>query len=193
MAKHKTDIRRKLVETCLKLAESRAWDQLSIKQIAKAAKIQLRDANSSFSAMEDFLPAIVEFITAETQSAIGKPLSKGTPHDRLFEVMMARFDVLQHHREAICNIIAAVKNNPRLMPFLLKAQADAMHATLKLAGINQSTGRNCAATLGLMAVHAATLHAWERDNSKDMSKTMAKLDQYLRYAEKAAEILFRIA
>ncbi len=190
MKKVKTDIRQKLIEAALALASKQDWSQLSLEQIAKAAKVLAHDAQKTFANLNDILPAIVEKIDGDVAKAVGRPLSSGTPHDRLFEVMMARFDILQKHRKAILGIIASVKRDPSLARNLMPAQAKALQKMLAIAGLQQDGVKQVLATVGLLAVYVASLRSWERDQTRDMTPTMAVLDRYLRRAGKLAEIVF---
>jgi AcrR family transcriptional regulator len=191
MAKKKPDIRKKLVTAALGLAASHAWERLTLEQIAKAAKVSATETKKLFPNVNDVLVALVARVDDEVATAIRRPLSKGTARDRLFEVMMARFDILQKHRSAFLKIIAAIKRDPSLARILLPAQTQAMQKMLTLAGLKQDGVKQLMATTGLMVIYGASLHGWERDESKDMARTMAALDRYLRYADKGAEILFR--
>ncbi len=189
--KPKPDTNHKLVTAALKLTAMHDWNQLTLEQIAKAAKVPVPQAIKLFATTNDILAAIVTYIDDKTASAIGKPLTQGTARDRLFEVMMARFDILQTHRAAIRNIITAVKRDPSLTRILLPAHARAMQAMLALSGLKQNGLKEVLATAGLLAIYGATLHSWEHDDTKDMSRTMAALDGHLKRADKLAEIVFR--
>lgn len=192
MAKKKSpDIKNHLIAAALRLAATHSWADLTLEQIAKAANISSAQAMAIFSTKDDLLTALVVHIDDEVTVTIGKPATKGTARDRLFEVMMARFDVLQKYRPAILGIITAAKRDPSLLRTLIPAQAQAMRKMLALANLKQDGVKEILATAGLLTTYAASLHCWERDDTKDMSRTMATLDKYLRRADKLAEIIFR--
>jgi AcrR family transcriptional regulator len=191
MPKTQNDTHTKLVTAALKLAASHDWKQITLEQAAKAAKVPAAQAVKLFPTANDLLTAIVARIDGETAASVGKPLTQGTAHDRLFEVMMARFDVLQKHRPAIRRIIAATKHDPSLACILLPAHKEAMRKMLALSALKEEGIKEALAIAGLLAIYAASLYSWERDDTKDMAQTMAVLDRNLRRADKLATLLFR--
>jgi AcrR family transcriptional regulator len=191
MAKTKPNFEKKICEAVLKLATRQAWGSLTLGQIAKATKIPVSQLKKLFADTNALLPALVDYISLQTASSVGTPDLSAAAHDRLFEVMMARFDVLQLHRKAILNIIAETKRNPSLVRHLLPAQSEAMQLMLSLAGFQSAGPKQSLAITGLLVIYGVVLWSWEKDESADMSKTMARLDRYLRFAEKGAKILFR--
>ncbi|MDX2027360.1 MAG: hypothetical protein SFW62_01840 [Alphaproteobacteria bacterium] len=186
-----TNIEKKLTDAALKLAARREWNLLTLEEIARTAKLPLAQVKKLFPGTDAILPAIVGSMDAQTAAAFGKAGPQGAPHDRLFEVMMARFDALQEHRRAILGIIASARRNPKLARPLLPAQLQAMEKMLTLARLKPGGPAAPLAAAGLLAVYAFALCSWRGDNSSDMAKTMAALDRALRHAGKAAEILFR--
>lgn len=65
-----------------------------------------------------------------------------------------------------------------------------MQRMLAFAGIKVDGLKQLLATTGLLAIYGASLHSWERDESKDMAKTMVALDRHLRRADKLTEFCF---
>jgi ubiquinone biosynthesis protein COQ9 len=65
-----------------------------------------------------------------------------------------------------------------------------MQTMLKIAGLLQDESRNAMSAFGLGAIYVASLYSWQKDESKDMTATMAALDRHLKRASKLAELLF---
>ena len=174
----------------LKLAAERGWNGVTLDLVAKAAKVSLAHIKKNFKTANDLLPVIVRYVTDEVASAIGKPDRKASPHDQLFDVMMARFDVLQKHRAGILAITKAMRRDPAMFCILIPAQRQEMRRMLDLAGIEQVGPVRLAAPAGLWVIYMVTLRIWQGDETIDMAKTMAGLDRALRFTGRAAEILF---
>jgi AcrR family transcriptional regulator len=191
MPKTKTSLEDKIAAAALRLAADHAWRSLTLAQIAKAAKVPLAEAHKHFADKDQILSAVVFYIDKKVAASVGKPLSQGTPKDRLFEVMMARIDILQKNRHAILGIMAALRQNPALAQFLIPAHMQAIKKMLSLAGIPTHKVRQPLVIGGLLTIYGLTLCRWQSDITPDLSKTMAALDRSLRMAEKAAEILLR--
>lgn len=190
MAKTKPNIQQKIYTSTLKLASSHEWSTLQLEQIARQAKISLAEIKKYYATTDDILPEIVDDFSQKVSLTVGK-LSPNTPiKDRLFEIFMARFDLLQQNRSAILNILTYVKKNPARAATLLKAQQQAMTSMFKLTRHNPSTIQPLISA-SLLVVFVLTVATWQHDQSADMSKTMATLDRHLRYANKLAEIILR--
>jgi AcrR family transcriptional regulator len=181
---------KKICDAALKLATSQSWDKVTLEQIAKAAKVPLPQLQKIFADTNAILPTIIRLIDAETADSVGKPNAKAPPRDRLFEVMMARFDVLQAHRKAITGIMAAARRNPRMLRYVAPAQWQSMRHMLALAGIKPGDGKEPIVVAGLLAIYGLTLCAWRKDDSIDMARTMAMLDRCLRHAGRISEMIF---
>lgn len=180
-----------ICEAALKAAEKHGWNNLTMEQIAKAAKMPVATVRKFFKKPADMIPALVELIDGETRRSLHKTKLGKTPHDRLFEIMMARFDALQNYRSGILAIIGDLKRDPQsAMPFL-KAQWESMTDIILTARPELKEPQKTLAAAGLYGVYQYALFVWSKDSSADMSKTMAALDRGLRYADKAAKILFR--
>jgi len=191
MPKAKTNPENKIIEAALQLAARQDWSKLTLDHIAKAAKLSPAVVKKHFHGKNALLPAVVRWVNRETLATIDKLDLKASPHDRLFEVMMARLDVLQSHRRAILGIIAGSRRDPSALQYLLPVQTEAMRLMLNAARLQQKGLREIFSVTGLLGVYILTLCVWRTDNSPDMSKTMAVLDRYLRRAGALTEILFR--
>ncbi len=179
---------RALALAALKLAGQTAWDNLTLAQIAKAARCPLLQARKLFPDTTALLPAVVRLIDEETAVLVGTLDNSAAARDRLFEVLMARFDVLQSHRAGVLAIAAACRATPSRIPVMLKTQWDSMRAMLRLANLSEC---GIFQTVGLIALYDLALRRWSDDHTSDMAKTMATLDRLLRRAERLIEIFAR--
>ncbi|MFQ3594717.1 MAG: hypothetical protein SNJ63_01225 [Sphingomonadaceae bacterium] len=138
----------------------------------------LAGAGDSFDCASAFLDRIA-------RAAMLGAAGEGTVRDRLFDGIMAGFDVLQAHRGAVEALIAS--RDPGLVAL---AGAKGLEGTRRLAaaaGVDVTGLSGGARTAALAALLARALHAWRRDDSPDMAATMAALDQLLSDAARAAE------
>jgi AcrR family transcriptional regulator len=180
-----------IAETALRLAAAHGWNKMTLKQIAHDAKIPQQKIETRFSRTSEILPLIIQNMTQKSLKACAKPKRTASVHERLFDVLMARFDRLQTHRKAILSIVSAVRQQPDLLLILLPAHADAMKATLKFCQVGAGQTCNALMPFGVSAVFLSASRVWMEDETLDMSKTMAALDRYLRHADVGAR-LFRI-
>ena len=175
----------KLAAAALILAATKGWQYVTLDAVAKESKIPLTALKKRFSAPHDLIPVIVDEMTREAIATAGIP--PGPPRDVFFDLLMARFDVLQKHRKAILSITESARQDHALACTLARAGFKSMAAIVDAAKLD--TSPRLVLTMGLSAVYAWAFVAWSKDKTRDMSKTMAALDRALRLAEKATEFL----
>ena len=176
----------RVINAALGLAAERGWRGLSLADIAEGAGLTLAEVRTLFPSKA----AILQGFTRRTDERV---LAAGTadgssPRDRLFDVLMRRFDVLQPHRDAVRSIVRDVALDPLAAicqgPQLLCSMAWMLEA----AGLSSAGIDGAIRTKGLTVVYLRALAAWLNDDSADLSKTMAALDRGLARAERLAGV-----
>jgi AcrR family transcriptional regulator len=102
--------------------------------------------------------------------------------DRLFEVVMRRFDALKPHKAGIGAVAHALTGDPVSVACLGPRFLRSMGWMLEAAGLDSSGWRGALRAKGLAAVYLAGLRAWLADDTPDSSETMAAVDRALRRA-----------
>jgi beta-phosphoglucomutase-like phosphatase (HAD superfamily) len=143
--------------------------------------LPLERARARFSGRDAIL---LRFGRLADETALTGALTEGSPRDRLFDVLMRRFDALQVHRAGVIALLRALPANPPLALLLAAATQRSMAWMLEACGLSASFLRGLLRTKGLTAVWLYTTRAWERDDSADLSGTMAALDRALARAER---------
>jgi len=192
MARPHTDSsKRKICETALSLAAKKGWRPLTLDQIAETAKIPPAQIHKMYASKNDLLPEIVSWIDGCAAMAAATVNPSDPPRDRLFEILMARFDILQKHRGGVLAILKDGRRDPAFLRHMMPAHIKIMRQIVASAHLAPSEGGGTLVTCGLLAVYYRTVWEWEKDLSSDMTKTMATLDKSLKCAAKAAGILLR--
>src|SRR5277367_3237409 len=109
MPQKQSDITAKICETTLRLAAKQTWEKLSLEEIARSAKIPMTRVKAVITEKNQILPILIGWIDRCAAKKIGTIDVNDAPRDRLFEVMMARFDILQAHRPGIIAMCDAAK------------------------------------------------------------------------------------
>ena len=182
---------RTLALAALKLAAKKPWADLTLSLVAKTAKMPVTRAERLFPDADAIIPSIVEIFDEAMSRAETDPAA--SPHDHLFEIIMARFDLMQEHREGVLALAHACRERTTLLPLLLRAQIHSVQLMLKQAALNETGLHALAQQVGLLAIYNATFLRWMNDDTPDKSKTMATLDRALKYGGKIATTLFRKA
>ena len=115
--------------------------------------------------------------------------TSGTPRERLFDLVMARFDQVQAHRAGMLALFQSLRTDPATALLLYAATLRSMKWMLDAAEIPSGGPTGALRVHGLAAVWTYALRAWEKDESADMSATMAALDRALDRAVQAEAML----
>lgn len=173
-------IEEKIIKTALSLAAEHGWNDTTLDDIAQKAKISLAELEERYSDKTAILIAYSRMIDDQVAQAAGKPDTELPPRDRLFDVMMERFDALNEQRDGVCAVLSTVKCQPKDALCGLPHLARSMERMLETAGLETD---NVLKTAGLTLIYLKMLWIWRSDDSPDMAKTMAALDKSLGYAE----------
>ena len=108
--------------------------------------------------------------------------------DRLFELLMRRFDALAPHKAAVAAILRDIID-PAVGLVGLPALARSMIWTFEAAGIPVAGLAGLLRVKGLALIYANAVRVWLRDDTADLAPTMAALDKGLRRAESLMDLL----
>lgn len=182
------DIKNTVIRSSLELAGLTPWDEMSIEDIARHAGVDMDDMRAVFHEKSDIVAAYEKCIDQQTLGEFkGQSLEGDTPRDRLFDILMTRFDILNDHRAGVVSIINSLTKDPKDMVVSLPWVAKSMAAMLDAANIQTGGWQGALRITGLTAVYIKCLRTWVSDDSDDLSIVMADLDKSLARAEQAAE------
>lgn len=172
------------VRAALKLAAETPWGDLTLAQIAGEAGIPLEQFHGITGK---------DTIADSVERYFDKAMSEGSfdeeeaPRTRLFDVIMMRFEAMEAYRPGLLSLMKWRQSQPvRLLSLVTARQASADWA-LVCAGLDASEGlpRPVRAT-GIAWAIAQAERAWRKEDSADLSRTMARLDGELRKMEERA-------
>ncbi|MFQ5775467.1 MAG: TetR family transcriptional regulator [Kiloniellaceae bacterium] len=179
----KADIPNHIIDTAMKLAAEKGWRDLSLAEIAEAAKLPLSKVYPVFDSKAAILEAFSRRIDAEVLAAEEPGAREGSARDRLFDVLMRRFDALGDYRQAVGNIVCDIGRDPLIGLCAASQFRRTLACMLEAADLSASGLRGAVRIKGLGLVYLATLRVWLTDDSPDMARTMAALDRHLRRLE----------
>ena len=129
----------------------------------------------------------VDCVEEAFDRAIGDNLDALDPgqsvRDRLFELMMRRFEAMEPHRAAVLAMEHGVDRDPTLMAATHQRNVRCARWVLALAGLEADGMTGQARAQGLGVIIGQARAAWRGDDAGDFAKTMASLDRNLRRAE----------
>lgn len=174
-------IRRDLARAALSLAAATPWKELTLVQLAHAASRPVSDFYGA--SMGEAIDCVEEAF----DRAIGEDLDKLDPaqsvRDRLFDLIMRRFEAMEPHREAVLAMEQGADRDPVLMGAAHQRNVRCACWVLALAGLEADGMTGNARAQGLGVIIGQARAAWRGDGAGDFNKTMASLDKNLRRAE----------
>lgn len=175
----------------LGLVETQGWIDLSFAEIAEKAGVPIAEAHRIYSSKTAVLLGLTRAIDERILNSLaGDPL-EGSAKDRLFDIVMRRFDILKADREAYRRLMRQLPATPNAFAALLCQLRRSLSLTLEAAGISASGLKGALRLKGLLAIYMAGLRSFANDESEDLAKTMAEIDKRLGQAERVSEMLHR--
>ncbi|MCB1556178.1 MAG: TetR/AcrR family transcriptional regulator [Alphaproteobacteria bacterium] len=188
MSKQTTkNVREKTVAAAMSLAAAEGWETVTLHAIAAQAKLSLAVLREHFDDKTDILAAYgrgVDRRVLEQTASAGDDTSP--PRDRLFDVLMERFEILNEDRNAVCAILRSFRCDPKQAVIGLPHLGRSMVWMLEAAQIETGGIKGALRVAGLTGLYLKTLWVWARDDSADLAATMAALDKNLSRAERWA-------
>ena len=175
-----------LIGAAFDLAAMQGWSSVSVAAAARSAGLPLDRARARFPTRTSIL---MTFGRQADELALSDAPDHGPNRERIFDVIMRRFDALQAHRDGVLALLRALPFDPGTALLLGAATRGSMGWMLEAAGLPASGLRGRLMAQGLVAVWLYTLRAWTKDESPDLSGTMAALDRALSRAEQFAGVL----
>lgn len=189
----KADVPRLALDAALAMAATTGWRDLTMADVAREAEITLVQLHEAYPSKGALLDAFSDRVDEAVLSGTPRDLAAEPAKDRLFDILMRRFEALAPHREAVRAIVRAQSCDP------LAAVAGAcrlhrsMRWMLEAAGIDGSSAAGRLRARALAALYLDVMRTWMTDDSEDMGKTMAALDRRLAQADGAMARLCSLA
>ncbi|MGE4247783.1 MAG: TetR family transcriptional regulator [Parvibaculaceae bacterium] len=173
----------RIVEAALRLAADRPWPDVSLADIAEASGVSLAELAGHVSGKPQILEAFARRMDSQLLASLASDPVEGDAHDRLFDIMLRRFEMLAPHKVAIANIAKTPADGPAEWLHLLASSLVTQGWMLAAADIRLKGLTGDVAKLGLAKIAVDTLHVWLKDDDAGLARTMAALDRKLRDGE----------
>lgn len=181
-------MKEKAFKACLQTIECNGWRSFSFAKASEASGIPLHVFHKHFSAPSDILVHLFQKI--DDKMLKNRALSEGlSPKDALFDIFMERFDAAQPYKPVLKNFWQEWIFSPQEATALACQGYSSMAWVLEATGLNARGISGFLRLQGIMGLYILTLNIWLEDDSPDLGKTMAFLDDGLTKLEKAASFL----
>ncbi len=174
---------KKIAQQTLNILKKKSWNAFSLELILKNVKVKRAYIETKFDLLKPISKYIDNLLIDKTKS-----LETSSSKDMLFEVLMARFDILEENRKAFLEIYKILKKNPQQFIKLLPTFLESMIITAELSKYKVNGLKGGIRLKGLMLIYFITFFQWVNDKNSSLEKTMTALDKNLDQAEKLSKL-----
>jgi AcrR family transcriptional regulator len=180
------------LDAFLGLIAEKGFAAVALRDVAAAAGLGLADLYRLYPDKVALVAAFMARIDSQVLAGTPNQIDpEETARDRLFDVMMRRYDALRPHKAALRAIRRAGTRDPLLTLTLGPAMRRSMAVMLEAAALPSEGLAGALRQNGLLAIHYAVSRVYDRDETTDLSKTMAALDGRLKMAERWSQLFER--
>ncbi|MDR3514620.1 MAG: helix-turn-helix domain containing protein [Azospirillaceae bacterium] len=182
-------VHHRIVSAALTLAARDGWRGVTLNQIAVAAGIGLGTLYRMFPAKSAILAGLIREVD---MTVLAVPTDEEEPpRDRLFEVLMRRFDALARYRDGLRRIAREAPRDLFSVIALGPPLTRSMGWMLEAAGIDGGGIGGLLRRHALAALYVSVFRVWLDDETDDCAVTLAALDARLRQADSLYSCLRR--
>ena len=182
-AKPREDLRPVIMRAAMVVAGRDGWTAASPAAIAAEAGLSVSDVTALYADIWEILPDVLDDIEDRTEDTVRDYLSDSW-RDNLHEILMTRFDFAQDYRAALTSLPAFAARHPRHSRKFVRRLYDTLHRMLLLSRMDDD--RVTPPAIGAFSlIYVSLVDRWSKDDSADMSPTMAAIDKRLGWFEKA--------
>jgi AcrR family transcriptional regulator len=170
------------IDALMALLAERAYGEFGLDEIAARAGLSLSGLRAAYPGKAAILAAFSERIDLAVLAR--GPAEGDSERDRLFDVLMRRFDELGPYKAALRSLARSAQTNPALACAIGLVSDRSMMWMLAAAHVRHDGLVGRFARSGTGMVFAEAMRTW-LDDDPGNEKTMAALDRALRRGERA--------
>lgn len=182
------DTRDTLVDAALAIAGTEGWGTVTVARLAEESGIGLGEVIRICPTPASAANLALNRIDRRVLAGIKRIDLKDSTRDRLFEMLMARFDALQDHRAGYVALVKHALRNPMVLACRVPASLHSMALMLIAAGIGAEGPIGMLRVKAVALAYSSAVRVWLKDDSDDMAQTMSALDKALSRLEELAKM-----
>ena len=180
-------VRDLVMDAALSIAAEDGWSAVSPKRIAQKSGVSLGQVIAVSPTRSRTAALLFQRVDQSVLTQVRQTDTSESPRDRLFDVIMMRFDAMQTNRDGYKALVRFVLCRPAVLLQRIPAVVHSMALMLIAAGINADGLLGAARAHALAAAYGYVVRIWLKDGSLDIARTMSALDKALSRLEKVAK------
>ena len=176
--------RNRAIQAALELAAEGGWNAVTFAAIGERTGLSLADLRRDFTCRTDILRAFQMEIDAAVLAKAKLAASEQSPRDRVFDIVMTRFEVMTSYKTALRRISADLCCRPAEAAQLLPSSLASQYWMLAGAGAKLEGPGAGLRVAGLASIYAKVFRVWLDDSSPGLDRTMTALDRRLKNGER---------
>ena len=172
-----------ILDAARSLITEAGYAGLTMGALARAAGLPLAAVYRMAPDRPALMAAFMRRIDLAVLEALPEWTEADPPRDRLFDLLMARFDALLREKDMLRVVQKDLRRLPGEALLLLPALVRAMRWMAEAAGLPTGGLKGAARVRALAGAYASVLPVWLADDDPGHAKTMAALDRRLRRIE----------
>jgi AcrR family transcriptional regulator len=172
--------RDRIIDALMALAAEERFEDITLKHIAERADVSLAEFRDHFGSRHAVLAAFGQRIDRVVLEGTSGDLDDESPKERLFDVLMRRFDALAPYRESLRGVSEWARREPLEAARLGRWTVQSMRFMLEAAGIDTGGRVGAIKARGLALGWANVARVWLEDEDTGLAQTMAELDRTLK-------------
>lgn len=175
-----TGLHSKIIEATLEVLTQTSWDVLTMEELAAKLSITPIQLYAHFPTRCDLLKGIVQFIDDKMLELYQEGNEDLTLQEKLFDIIMCRFEVMETYKKSLKNIILTIWRDPISFPSGVFSGLHSMGIILGAVGVPIEGIKGKLNIKILSFFYLYTLKFWFDDETQDMAKTLAHVDKGLK-------------
>ena len=171
-----------IAKKTLKLLEKKSWKEINLSDIIDNRK------SYSIKDKDELLININRYFDFSLNKNLLK-IEKSSKKDMLFEVFMARLDILNKYRFSIKRLMKFILSHPHQSIKLFPSFIESIILMATISNISVNGIKGVARIKALFILYLLILYTWSKDETESLEKTMTTLDQYLNYIDKFINLI----
>jgi AcrR family transcriptional regulator len=177
-----------IIEAFLSLLAETSFEKIGLAAVADKAGLSLAEMRKYFGSTFDMVAGFVRATDGKVLAGGDVEDAQATTRDRLFDVLMRRFEVLTPNRAAVRSLACSARRNPRFALGMNKLAVRSQQWMMSAAGLDSSGLRGGLRAQALAVMFARVMRVWLDDEDPGLARTMAELDRELAAGARLATL-----